>query len=311
MLDWTDRHCRYFHRLLSPNVKLYTEMITASAIKHGDRQRLLSFDPAEHPLTLQLGGSEPEELAEAAKIATDYSYDEINLNCGCPSDRVQKGSFGACLMNQPSLVARCIEKMADSTNLPVTVKCRTGVDDQDSFEFLKYFIETVKNTGCRQIIIHARKAWLKGLSPKENREIPPLEYQKVMDVKNLFPELFVVLNGGITTIGQVRDLYGQYDGVMIGRAAYQNPYILAEIETQIFGNQLRSRKQAALDMIPYIENQQRLYNTPVKSVIRHMLGLFHGQRGGKTWRRTLSEGIGRENLTPRIIETALLEMNIE
>ncbi len=311
MLDWTDRHCRYFHRLLSPGVRLYTEMVTSSAIVHGHRDRLLAFDVAEHPLALQVGGSDPEELELAVRIAADYGYDEINLNCGCPSDRVQKGSFGACLMSCPSLVARCVEKMAAASAVPVSVKCRTGIDDQDSYEFLENFISEIRDAGCRHVIIHARKAWLKGLSPKENREIPPLEYGKARRIKENFPELRVVLNGGIVTLSQIRDLLPEFDGIMIGRAAYQNPYLLAEIEREIYGNvNVKSRKEAALAMIPYIERMQKENKTPVKSVTRHMLGLFHGQKKGKSWRRVLSTCVHDENADAKIIETALLEADI-
>ena len=288
MMDWTDRHCRYFLRLLAPHVRLYTEMVTTGAILFGDQDRHLAFDPSEQPLALQLGGSDPSALARCASIGADYGYEEINLNCGCPSDRVQNGSFGACLMKTPEKVAECVSAMRNAVKIPVTVKCRIGVDDCDDVPFLMNFIETVKAAGCDTFIIHARKAWLNGLSPKENREIPPLRYDVAALVRETWPELKVILNGGITNCDQIESLLPQFDGVMIGREAYSNPYVLARIEERFFGGTLPDRETVALAMIPYMERQLRDYGTPVKSVTRHILGLYQGQRGGKAWRRVLS-----------------------
>jgi tRNA-dihydrouridine synthase A len=290
MMDWTDRHCRFFLRLLAPHVRLYTEMVTTGAILFGDRDRHLRFNPAEHPLALQLGGSDPAALGQCAKIGEDYGYDEINLNCGCPSDRVQNGSFGACLMKNPDRVADCIAAMSAAVHIPVTVKCRIGVDDCDDLPFLMDFIETVRQAGCETFIIHARKAWLNGLSPKENREIPPLRYDIAATVKQTCPGLRIILNGGITGVEQIRQFISSeiFDGVMIGREAYHNPYCLAEIEHAFYDRPLPDRAAIALAMIPYIERQQRDFGTPVKTVVRHMLGLFAGQYGGKGWRQVLS-----------------------
>lgn len=288
MMDWTDRHYRYFLRLLSPHARLYTEMVTTGALLHGDRDRFLGFDAAELPLALQLGGSEPDALGRCARMGEDYGYEEINLNCGCPSDRVQNGAFGACLMKDPLRVADCVAAMAAAVKIPVTVKCRIGVDDCDDLPFLMNFIETVKAAGCGTFIIHARKAWLNGLSPKENREIPPLRYDIAAAVKKTHPGLRVILNGGLTAIDQVLDAKAGFDGAMIGREAYQNPYFMAEIDHALHGAPLPGREAVAMAMIPYIEAQERAFGTPVKSVTRHMLGLFAGQRNGKAWRRILS-----------------------
>ena len=289
MMDWTDQHCRYFLRLIAPDVRLYTEMVTTGALIHGDRDRFLRFDESEHPIALQLGGSEPADMTECAKMAADYGYDEVNINCGCPSERVQKGSFGACLMAEPDLVAACVEAMGKAVDIPVTVKCRIGIDDQDSFEFLDEFVGKIADTGCKTFIIHARKAWLSGLSPKQNREVPELDYKRVEKVKEKYPHLSIILNGGVRTVEQTQSVLENLDGVMIGREAYQNPYILADLEREIFGNeQLLSREDVARAMIPYIERQQRDFGTPIKSVTRHMMGLFHEQKGAKSWRRALS-----------------------
>lgn len=288
MMDWTDRHCRYFLRLISPHAFLYTEMVTTGALIHGDRERHLRFNPQEHPIALQLGGSDPSALALCARMGEDEGYDEINLNCGCPSDRVQNGSFGACLMKDSARVADSVAAMIATVKIPVTVKCRIGVDDCEDLPFLMNFIETVRAAGCSTFIIHARKAWLNGLSPKENREIPPLRYDIAAAVKETYPDLKVVLNGGITTIDQIKSFAPAFDGIMIGREAYQNPYFLAEIEQQIFNYTAPTREDIALAMISYMEQQERDYGTPVKSVTRHILGLFQGQRGGKAWRRILS-----------------------
>lgn len=296
MMDWTDRHCRYFHRLLSPHVRLYTEMVTTGALLHGDKDRFLRFSEQEQPVALQLGGSDPAALAACAKMGESYGYDEINLNCGCPSDRVQSGRFGACLMKEPETVAACVAAMIDAADIPVTVKCRIGVDECDDFSFLGGFVEKVSGAGCKTFIVHARKAWLQGLSPKENREIPPLRYDIVARIRNEYPHLSFVLNGGIKSVEDIKNL--KFDGLMIGREAYQNPYFLAEIEREIFGNTAPpSREDAARAMIPYIEEQGRRYDTPAKTATRHILGLFNGLPGARAWRRILTE--------THCIETAL------
>ena len=308
MMDWTDRHCRYFHRLISPHVKLYTEMVTTGALLHGDRERFLRFDKAEHPVALQLGGSDPVGLSKCAVYGAQSGYDEINLNCGCPSDRVQSGSFGTCLMREPELVADCIAVMQAEVDIPVTVKSRIGIDDEDSFEFLDRFVDTIANKGCTTFIIHARKAWLKGLSPKQNREIPPLDYVRVQKVKEKYPELRIILNGGITNIDQIKDQLGVLDGVMIGREAYQNPWLLSQIEEEFFGiSNLPSREDVALALIPYIEQQRRDFDTPVKSITRHIMGLFQGLPGAKAWRRALSTYPYEDGAGSEVIEKALLE----
>jgi tRNA-dihydrouridine synthase A len=287
MMDWTDRHCRYFHRLLSPNVRLYTEMVTTGAVIHGDKDRFLRFDDTQHPIALQLGGSDAQDLGFTARVGENFGYDEINLNCGCPSDRVQSGKFGACLMREPNHVADCVEAMVKAVNIPVTVKCRIGIDHEDSFEFLDRFVGQIADKGCKTFIIHARKAWLSGLSPKENREVPPLDYERVRAVKNKYPQLEIILNGGLTTIGGIKA--AGVDGAMIGREAYQNPWFLTEIEREIFGNaQPRSRDTVVLKMVEYAREQRKLFGTPIKSIVRHMTGLYHEQPGAKAWRRMLS-----------------------
>ncbi|MCB1563636.1 MAG: tRNA dihydrouridine(20/20a) synthase DusA [Alphaproteobacteria bacterium] len=307
MMDWTDRHCRYFHRLLAPNVRLYTEMVTTGAILYGDKDRFLRFDEAEHPLALQLGGSDPKALALSAKEGERYGYDEINLNCGCPSDRVQSGRFGACLMKEPEHVAACVESMVEAVdNIPVTVKCRIGIDDLDSFEFLDKFVDKVADKGCRTFIIHARKAWLSGLSPKQNREVPLLDYERVKRIKAKYPHLRIILNGGISSMEILKEALAGLDGVMIGREAYQNPLFLQDIEAEIFGNRtLRGREEAALSMIPYAQTQAERYGTPVKSVTRHMMGLFQGLPGAKAWRQALSTLPYENEPQADIIEEAL------
>lgn len=290
MLDWTDRHCRYFLRLISRRVLLYTEMVTTGAVLHGDRDRLLGFSPCEKPVAVQFGGSDPHELAECARIAEARGFDEINLNVGCPSDRVQQGRFGACLMAEPRLVADCIAAMAAAVSVPVTVKCRIGVDERDSYEDLAHFVETVSAAGCRTFIIHARKAWLNGLSPKENRTIPPLRHDRVEAVKRDFPALEIVLNGGIADLDQARQQLQRFDGVMLGRAAYQNPYLLAEADRLFFGDPhpVPSRQDIIREMLPYI-NTELARGTRLHAMTRHMLGLFHGMPGGRIWRRRLGE----------------------
>lgn len=308
MMDWTDRHCRYFHRLISPHSLLYTEMVTTGALIHGDKDRHLRFDQAEHSVALQLGGSNPKDLATCAHMGEDYGYDEINLNCGCPSDRVQSGRFGACLMNEPELVRECISAMIEAVDIPVTVKCRIGIDDCDDFSFLNKFIEVVSESKCEVFIIHARKAWLNGLSPKENRTIPPLQYDIVRQIKQKYPHLKIILNGGVNTIADIESHLGLFDGVMIGREAYQNPYFLAQIEQKFFHNShTLTRDDIARAMIPYISAQSEQHGTPVKSITRHMIGLYHGQRGGKAWRRYLSENAHQTN-DAQIIEEALVSV---
>lgn len=304
MMDWTDRHCRFFHRKLSPHAILYTEMVTTGALLLGDTQRHLQFDHAEHPVILQLGGSDPAALAESARKAEAYGYDEINLNCGCPSDRVQQGRFGACLMAEPDLVADCIAAMIAAVKIPVTVKCRIGIDNSEDYTFLETFVSRIAARGCATFVIHARKAWLGGLSPKENREIPPLRYDIVARLKQEFPHLKIILNGGLTTLDQCRDAASNFDGIMIGREAYHNPYFLAELDHYFHGTPLPDRKDIALAMIPYIEKMQAEQQVPVHSITRHMLGLFNGLRGAKQWRRNMGDAT-RSTLAPAdlIIDT--------
>ncbi len=303
MMDWTDRHCRVFHRHLTRHALLYTEMVTAQAIRHGDRDRLLGFDAFEQPVALQLGGSDPAMLAEAARIGQDYGYMEINLNVGCPSDRVQEGRFGACLMAEPQLVADCVAAMQSAVKIPVTVKCRIGIDDQDENAGLDKFVEAVSLTGCNTFIIHARKAWLKGLSPKENREIPPLNYARVHALKASFPHLSIILNGGLDSPQHAVAEMANLDGVMLGRSAYHTPWLLADVDRMFFSTPgpLASRIDAVQAMFPYIE-QQLAEGQWLSKITRHMLGLFHTQPGGRIWRQIISEqshkpGAGLEVLT--------------
>lgn len=311
MMDWTDRHCRYFHRLLSPTILLYTEMVTSSALIHGDRERFLRFSNEEHPIALQLGGSDPQDLALCAQMGEDKGYDEINLNCGCPSDRVQKGKIGAILMAEPDLVANCVEKIKATVKIPVTVKCRIGIDDMDSYEFLDEFVSTIKGAGCDTFIIHARKAWLNGLSPKENRTKPEINYARVAEVKSNHPELQIIVNGEIKTIEDVRTHLETFDGVMIGREAYQNPSLLGNIEQEILGNcNIKDKASIARAMIPYAIMQKDNYGTPLKSITRHMTGLFQSERGAKKWRQLLSTLPHEENAKPEIIDTILQECEL-
>lgn len=306
MMDWTDRHCRYFHRLISPNSVLYTEMVTTGAIIHGDKDRHLRFDPCEHPVVLQLGGSDPDDLAACAKIAQDYDYDEVNLNCGCPSDRVQNGRFGACLMKEPDHVANCMEAMKHAVNIPVTIKCRIGIDDHDSPEFLYDFVEKSVGKGIETFVIHARKAWLNGLSPKQNREIPPLMYERAVAVKEKYPQLRIILNGGLKSVDDITPYLGQLDGFMIGREAYSNPYILADFERKIFGNHdIIGRDKIAIKMADYAKTQWDTHQTPVKSITRHVLGLYHHQVGAKAWKRFISENAHKKGADHTVILEAL------
>ena len=304
MMDWTDRHCRFFHRLLSPHALLYTEMVTAPAVLHGDRARLLGFDPTEHPVALQLGGSEPEALAAAARIGESQGYDEINLNVGCPSDRVQSGRFGACLMREPALVADCIAAMRAAVSIPVTVKCRLGVDEQDEYADLERFVETVRATGCDTFIVHARKAWLEGLSPKENRDIPPLNYERVYRLKRDFAALTIVVNGGVASLDAVSEHLRHVDGVMLGRTAYHEPYRLAEIEHEIFGTALADRDQVLAELKPYIE-AHLARGDRLQHISRHILGLYQGLPGARAFRRVLSERAHRADAGYEVVEQAI------
>jgi len=306
MLDWTDRHCRYLLRLLSRRALLYTEMVTTGAILHGDRARFLGYDPAEHPVALQLGGSVPQELAECARIGAAYGYDEINLNVGCPSDRVQSGRFGACLMAEPDLVAECVAAMRAAVTVPVTVKTRIGIDAMDSYEFLAGFIGKVMEAGCGTFIIHARKALLQGLSPKENRSVPPLRYERAYRIKQQFPQLEIVLNGGILDLDAAANQLAQVDGVMLGRAAYHDPYLLAEVDRRFFAanGEPPTREAVVLRMIPYIERELRA-GTPLKHITRHMLGLFQGVPGARHWRRYLSTHACSRDAGGAVVQAAL------
>jgi len=305
MMDWTDRHCRYFHRLLAPDARLYTEMVTTGAVIHGDREHLLGFDPVEHPVALQLGGSEPGELAAAARIGEEFGYDEINLNCGCPSDRVQKGRFGACLMTEPARVRDCLAAMREAVAVPVTVKTRIGVDEHDGEEFLHRFVETVAESGIDALIVHARKAWLAGLSPKQNREVPPLDYARVERLARAFPQLPVVLNGGIVSADDACARLQCFDGVMLGRAAYQTPWLLAELQQCIVpGRGADSRRQVVAAMVEYARAQMQR-GVRLQAVGRHMLGLFHGCPGARGWRRHLSENMHREGVGPELLAEVL------
>ena len=306
MMDWTDRHDRFFLRLITRHARLYTEMVTADAIRFGDRARLLDFDAAEHPLALQLGGSDPVTLAEAAKIGEDWGYDEINLNVGCPSDRVQSGAFGACLMREPDLVAACMAAMREAVNIPVTLKCRIGVDDQDPETALPQLVTSCREAGVEVFIIHARKAWLEGLSPKENREIPPLDYPLVYRLKQKFPDISIIINGGIETLDQTQTHLAQVDGVMVGRAAYKTPYFMADIDRLIFGagEAPLSRDEIVERLIPYAEKLVA-QNTPLHALTRHLMGLYQGCPGGRLWRRYLSENAVGANVPATVLQGAL------
>jgi tRNA-dihydrouridine synthase A len=307
MMDWTDRHCRYFHRQLAPHARLYTEMVHANAVLRGDRERLLGFDPAEQPLALQLGGSEPATLAAASRVAETLGYAEINLNVGCPSDRVQSGRFGACLMREPALVADCFAAMQAAVAIPVTVKCRIGVDDQDPEASLFGFVDSLAAAGCRTFAVHARKAWLQGLSPKENRDVPPLDYPLVYRLKRERPALRVLINGGIVEQAAVDEHLRHVDGVMIGRAAYHTPYFLHRLDRMLFapGAELLAREALLQRMRPYIEAAQA-GGLALKHISRHLLGLFHGEPGGRAFRQVLSEGAHRAGAGWPLIEAALI-----
>lgn len=308
MMDWTDRHCRYLHRLMSRHTLLYTEMVTAPAIVHGDVERLLAFDPAEHPVALQLGGSDPDQLAQATQVGCDFGYGEVNLNVGCPSDRVQSGRFGACLMLEPALVADCVQAMQEaSTGAKITVKCRIGVDDQIPADILPEFLETVSSRGVCSFTIHARMAWLDGLSPKENRDIPPLDYELVHRMKADFPQLEIILNGGIADLETALEHINRgLDGAMIGRAAYHTPTdILCSADRRVFGQGAdSSAEDAVAQMLPYIENHVSKGGR-LNQITRHMLGLFSGRAGARQWRRTLSEQAHKAGSGPEVVEQAL------
>ncbi len=306
MLDWTDRHCRFFHRLLSQRALLYTEMVTTGALIHGDHHRFLQFNGAEHPLALQLGGSNARELAICAKMAEDYGYDEVNLNVGCPSDRVQNGRFGACLMAEPDLVADCVAAMCAAVTIPLTIKSRIGIDDRDSYAELLHFISRSAEAGCNTFIVHARKAWLSGLSPKQNREVPPLRYEVVYQLKQDLPAFAFILNGGVSCLNQAEDILTDVDGVMVGREAYQNPYLLADVDRRLLGFNANpvSRHEVITQLIPYITDELKK-GVRLNSIARHILGLFHGEPGARSWRRYLSENACKTGADESVVLKAL------
>ena len=310
MMDWTDRHCRFFLRLLAPSARLYTEMVTAAALTHGDAERLLQFDVVEHPVALQLGGSDPKMMADAAKLGAQAGYDEININVGCPSDRVQSGQFGACLMSSPDVVASCFKEMSSVSDVPVTVKTRIGIDDQISYEFLREFVAILHTAGCDTFIVHARVAILQGLSPRENRSVPPLHYDRVYELKREFPDLTIVLNGGIVSTEQVLSHLETVDGVMIGRQAYHQPYFLTELEAVLFDHkdwQAPSRHEVIGLMIPYIERQMSA-GTELQNMTRHLLVLYAGQPGARAWRRHLSEHTHLPGAGIEVLQKALAKL---
>lgn len=305
MMGWTDRHDRYFLRLISPNALLYTVMITTGALIHGKKTDILDYNPEEHPVALQLGGSDPAEMAICAKMAEDWGYDEVNINCGCPSERVQKGAFGACLMAEPGLVADCVDAMKQACTIPVTIKTRIGIDDKDSYQFLVDFVGASAERGCNTFIIHARKAILKGLSPAENRTVPPLRYEVAYQLKKDFPTLEIILNGGIKTVEDIQSTLPHVDGVMIGREAYSNPWLLAEIEDKIFNNKVTATQHDIVGkMIPYME-KRLLAGDDLKDITRHILGLFQGMKGARQWRRILSEDAYKPGANTDVVQRAL------
>ena len=291
MMDWTDRHCRYFHRLLSSKTLLYTEMVTTGALIHGDVARHLRYNAEEHPVALQLGGSDTADLAHCARLGQEWGYDEINLNCGCPSERVQRGAFGACLMAEPRLVADCVKAMVDGVDVPVTVKHRIGIDKTESYEFVRDFVGTVSEAGCRVFIVHARNAWLKGLSPKENREVPPLRYALVHQLKREFPHLMIAINGGITNNAQIAEQLQSVDGVMVGREAYHNPWLMSDWDATFYDEPLceQTRESVEQQMVDYMAREAALRGTPWSTIARHMLGLRHGLPGARRWRQVWSD----------------------
>ena len=291
MLDWTDRHCRYFHRLLSRKTLLYTEMVTTGALIHGDVARHLRYNVEEHRVALQLGGSDAADLAHCARLGQDWGYDEINLNCGCPSERVQRGAFGACLMAEPQLVADCVKAMVDVVDVPVTVKHRIGIDKTESYDFVRDFVGAVSEAGCKVFIVHARNAWLKGLSPKENREVPPLRYALVHQLKRDFPQLTIAINGGITSNAQIAEQLQVVDGVMVGREAYHNPWLMSDWDTAFYGEPVtgQTRESVEQQMVKYMAREANLHGTPWSTIARHMLGLRHGLPGARRWRQVWSD----------------------
>jgi tRNA-dihydrouridine synthase A len=318
MMDWTDKNCRFFHRLLTQRTRLYTEMVTTGALIHGDVKRHLQFNEQENPLALQLGGSEPADLAQCAKLGEQWGYDEINLNCGCPSERVQRGSFGACLMNEPQLVRDCVKAMVDVVSVPVTVKHRIGIDKAESYEFVRDFVGTVAEGGCNVFIVHARNAWLKGLSPKENREVPPLRYEMVHQLKRDFPQLTIVLNGGVTTTAQVHEQLKHIDGVMIGREAYHHPWWMSEWDEEFFASLTPSpvltgegrgegavlvREQIEQSLIPYLQKEVN-NGLHLHTMTRHLMGLWNGEPGGRKWRQVLSDNKLRDLSVSEVFELA-------
>jgi tRNA-dihydrouridine synthase A len=310
MMDWSDRHCRMFWRQLSKESLLYTEMITAPALINGDHKKLLDYNNEEHPIALQVGGSDPKQLAHAAKLAEQWHYDEINLNCGCPSDRVQQGTFGACLMAHPQLVADCIKAMQDACSIPVTVKHRIGIDDQEDYPHMLEFVETIAATGCKTFIVHARKAWLNGLSPKENRDIPPLRYELVYQLKRERPDLEIIINGGIDHLDACHEHLKHVDGVMLGRSAYHNPYLLASVDQEFFGSTKSTldRTEVIQNYVPYIVDELQ-QGTRLQHITRHILGLFHGMPGGRNFRRVISEQAHQQNAGIDVLYRALAELN--
>jgi len=309
MMEWTDRHDRFFLRLISRHALLYTEMVTAPAILHGDRDYLLGFDGAEHAVAVQLGGSNAGELCEAARIAEDYGYDEINLNVGCPSDRVQSGRFGACLMKEPDLVAKCVAAMEAAVSVPVTVKCRIGVDDQDPRDALPALIEKVRQVGCKTFIVHARKAWLEGLSPKENRTVPPLDYDLVYEMKRAHPDIEICLNGGVGSIEETEQHLAHVDGVMMGRMAYERPYVLADVDQRIFGStdRVKTPHEIVEAFLPYL-SEKLADGVPLNAMTRHILGVFQGMPGARAWRRHLSENAYKKDADLQVVLDAMAKV---
>ena len=310
MMDWTDRHCRYFLRLISARALLYTEMVTSAAILYGERQKLIGFDPAEQPVALQLGGSDPDELAHAARIGEDYGYVEINFNVGCPSSRVRAGRFGACLMAEPQLAAQCVAAMRNAVDIPVTVKCRTGIDEMDSDEELERFVSTLAATGCASFIVHARKAWLEGLSPKQNREVPELDYDRVYRLKQAHPELEICINGGIGSLDEAEAHLARVDGVMLGRAAYHNPFLLARVDARIFAQTAiaPTREQVLERYIPYAARELRR-GARLHHLTRHILGLYHGQPGARAFRRFLTQQAVRDDAGIGVLKECLARVD--
>lgn len=306
MMDWSDKHCRYFWRLLTKSAVFYTEMITTGALLYGDHSHLLNFNQEEHPLALQLGGSDPAALARCATMAEDWGYDEVNLNCGCPSDRVQNNMIGACLMGEPELVAECIARMSDAVKIPVSVKHRIGIDDMEDYEGMANFVSTVASAGCKTFIVHARKAWLKGLSPKENREIPPLQYDKVIQLKRDFPQLEIIINGGINSLDQCENLLENVDGVMLGREIYSNPYLLAEVDQRIYGKRdIRPTRGQVMEQFMRYCEEQIANGVRLNHMTRHILGLYQGIPGARAFRRVISEEAHKNDASIDVLKRAV------